>query len=79
MDLASPPIEMTHDFAMDAAEILEKNEDAMFILFYCDYGSSVAHSRANIPSKQHLEWMRDRIDDMLETIEADLPECCNDG
>jgi len=62
---------MTDDFIEDAIDSLEKG-DSGYILIAANYSSPKCHKATNIPSLEHLEWMKKRFDEVYEYLKDRL-------
>lgn len=65
---------MTLDFIEDAMIVLEEDRDFNFMLIGGHYNSRRAVARGRVPSKRHLEWLKQRFDEFYEEMKKELPE-----
>jgi len=61
------------DFVQDAIESLERG-DAVHILLACYPGDPAAMWSSFVQTREQLQWMRERMDEVFEQIEEDLDE-----
>ena len=62
---------MTDDWIEDAIDSLEKG-DCGYLLIAANYESPKCHKATNIPTIEHLEWMKLRFDEIYETLKLKL-------
>ena len=58
---------MTDDFIEDAIDSLEKG-DLGYILIAANFSSPKCHTATNIPTMEHLQWMKRRFDEVYEDL-----------
>lgn len=58
---------MTEDFIEDAVDSLVKGE-CCYVLIAANFSSPNFHTAANLPTREHMEVMRRRFDEMCERV-----------
>lgn len=62
---------MTDDFIEDAIDSLEMG-DCGYLLIAANFKSEKCHKATNIPTIEHLEWMKRRFDELYEDLKGRL-------